>query len=145
MSHVVDGMIEVTDLEVLERVCKQLGLVFKRGQKTYKWYGMFLNDYHGEDAAKYRFDPDSFGKCEHAIIVPGAAYEIGIARDREGKLRFIYDSWEGGYGIEERLGKGAKLLIQTYAKEVTKKVMLKKGYRVIEEKQGENVVLRCIR
>lgn len=146
MSHVVDGMVEIKDLEVLEEVCKKLGLVFKKGQKYYRWYGRWMNDYHEQDAACHRFDPSTFGTCEHAIEVPGAQYDIGIARDRQGKLRFVYDAWLGGCGIEEKLGKGAKLLVQSYAEEVCKKQLRRQGYQVSRQVTSDGkVVLRAVK
>ena len=45
MSHVSTINVEIRDLEALKEACKVLGLEFKEGQKTYKWFGRHVGDY----------------------------------------------------------------------------------------------------
>ena len=104
MSHVKDLDVEVADLDALEAECEALGCKLIRGQTSFRWYGNWVNDYSAKDAAMHRFNPADFGRCEHAIVVPGAQYDVGVCRDRAGKLRLIYDAWQQGRGIEAHLG-----------------------------------------
>src|SRR5437016_6251552 len=107
MSHVAAIKTEITDLEALKRACDELGLTFKEGQTTYKWFGQWVNDYHGEDAAyKSGIDPKDYGKCAHAIGVPGSGYEIGVVKLPNGNFTLIYDFFGPGRKIMETLGQG---------------------------------------
>ena len=94
MSHVANVKLEVHDLDALrEAVGKIDGLTWCEGQTTYQWYGKWLNDWHGDQAAADSgFDPATFGQCEHAIKADGATYEIGVVPNPTGKgYRLIYD------------------------------------------------------
>lgn len=73
MSHVSTIETVIQDLDALEQACKALGTVeLVRGQTTWKWFGQFVNDYHGADAAyKHGIEPKDYGKCLHAIRVKG--------------------------------------------------------------------------
>ena len=64
MSHISKIELEVKDLGVLRKACSRLNLEFVQDQKTFKWYGR-----------------DS--KCNHAIKVPEANYEIGVLKTGE--------------------------------------------------------------
>lgn len=129
MSHVATIDVEINDIPSLKKACEENGWTFCENQKTYKWYGRWVNDYHGDNAAyKNGVDPSNYGKCEHAIKVssnPGA-YEIGVARNKEGKLVLIWDFWGGT--IEKACGKNCKKLYDSYVKHVTVKKMKAKGY-----------------
>lgn len=114
MSHVVATTTEIPDaqLDTLITACKQLGLEFMKDQTTYKWFGAWVNDYDAEDAAyKNGIKPEDYGKCVHAIKVPGASYEIGVYRHPEtGNLRLIYDFFGDGRNIMEKVGKNCEKL-----------------------------------
>lgn len=136
MSHISTVDIEINDLQALRESCKLLGLELVEGQKTYRWYGRFMNDYHGDDAAyKHGIDPKNYGKCEHAIRIPGnkKAYEIGVARKADGRLTLVWDFFCGGYGMEEKVGKNASLLRREYSLAVGMKDMQKKGFKVTRQ------------
>lgn len=144
MSHVATVELEFKDLECLKAAAVRCGLEFREGQKTFKWYGRFMNDYHGDDAAVTRgYDPKDFGKCEHAIGVPGksSAYEIGLVRSNSGDgWALLFDYWSGGHGLMEKVSsdqdkgrKGIGKLAQAYAVEVAKKKLKKKGLVVTEK------------
>ena len=142
MSHVASVEIEIKDFEALKAACKTLGLEFRKGQKTFKWYGQWVGDYSGNDAAyKNGIDPKDYGKCEHAIGIPGntQAYEIGVIQ-KDGKYSLIYDFWQGGYGIEKVAGKGCKNLINQYAKEVAISKVKKLGYTVTEKTNADGEI-----
>ena len=133
MSHVANVDVEINSLTSLEQACKNLGLKFKKGQKTYKWYGKFMNDWHTQDAAVNNgYDPETFGKCEHAISVPNAEYEVGVVLSKGSKsYRLIYDTFGNGKEIARQLG-GVHLPIlkREYAVAVATKQLAMKGYGV---------------
>jgi hypothetical protein len=91
----------VTDLDALERAAEKRGLRLVRGQRTWKWYGSWQNDYHGQHAAVSQgWDPEQFGKGEHALVLMDAGkrdYEIGVVPARDGNgYELLYDNWGGG-------------------------------------------------
>lgn len=131
MSHVATVELEVRDLGALRAACASVGLEFREGQRTFRWFGKFLNDYKGTDAAfRSGIDPKDYGKCEHAIGVAGQphAYEIGLVRKPNGAYALAWDFWRGGYGLEAVAGKGCVNLVRAYAGEVARRALLPKGY-----------------
>jgi hypothetical protein len=146
MSHVATLKVKVNDIDALKVAVDKLGLEWREGQKTYKWYGTWVNDYHGGDAAyKHGIDPKNYGKCDHAIGVPGkpGAYEVGVVKMEDGSYSLIYDFWGGGHGLMEKIsheGRGGKdcgKLIQTYAREAAVKEAEAQGFFVEEEETDE--------
>lgn len=119
MSHISKIELEINDLKSLDRACQQMGLILNHRQTTFKWY---------------------FGseKCEHAIVVPGAEYEIGVVL-KNGNYKLQTDFWDRK--IEQMIGKNGGLLKQRYAAEQTKRESTKKGYRVIEKKTENGIRL----
>jgi len=133
MSHVATIEIEIKDLDALAAACKECGLELRLGQKTFKWYGRWVNDYSGEDAAyKAGIKPEDYGKCEHAISVPGndKAYEIGVVQKPNGQWGLVWDFFAGGYGLMEKCGKSAGKLVQEYAAAVATKKAKLQGFAV---------------
>ncbi len=133
MSHVAAVELEIKDFACLKKACETLGLVFHEGKKNYKWYGIWVRDYHGKDAAYLQgFDPKTYGKdAEHVISVKNndRAYEIGVVKNpTTGKYHLIYDFWAGGNGLEAVVGKSCDKLCREYAKEVAVKQVRKLGY-----------------
>ena len=120
MSHVAIVDIEIKDFDALARACENLGLKFNEGQKTYRWYGRSVGDY----PLPTGFKASDLGHCDHAISIPGnkSAYEIGVCKSREGKKSSIlmWDFWNGGYGLQERVGNDCDTLNHEYAKEVAR-------------------------
>lgn len=151
MSHVSALETRVNDLDCLDRACKELGTVeLIRNQKTYKWFGQWVQDYHGDDAAYKRgIDPKDYGKCEHAIRVKGnnQAYEVGVARNKDGELVLVYDFWAGGHGLQKAIGASGELLRREYALQCGIKTMLKKGLKVSREINPvtKKPRLRCVK
>jgi hypothetical protein len=135
MSHVAKIEIEILDLKSLKLACDQLGLEFIEGQKSYAWFGESIGDY----PLPAGFTVADLGKCDHAIRVPGAEYEIGVVH-RAGKYALLWDSWGRG-GLERILGTGAGKLKQAYA--VTKTICeaKRKGYMVKEQKTETGIRL----
>lgn len=131
MSHVVDMKIEIRDMQALEKACSRLGLELVKNQKTYKWFGRSVGDYPVPEG----FTADELGKCDHAIRVKGnaGAYEVGVVKRKDGPgYQLIWDFWQGGYGLQEKIGADGGLLKQHYAAQVAKKQLLREGYRVEE-------------
>ena len=117
MSHVTLMDVEINDLEALKKAAANCGLEFVE-QKTFKWYGYHVGDYPLPPG----FTKADMGKCEYALRIPGNkdAYEVGIARRRDGKPGYVplWDFWGGGFGLEERVGKEGLRLMDEYAAEV---------------------------
>ena len=77
-----------------------MGAEFKRDQKTYAWYGKWVNDYNVEQAAYNQgVKPEDYGKCLHAIHFPDCRYEAGIIEHPDGDgYALIYDVWDKQLG-----------------------------------------------
>jgi hypothetical protein len=123
MSHVAKVDTVILDLELLKQAAKACGLEFRENQKTYRWYGRWVNDYHGADAAyKQGIDPKNYGKCTHAIAVRGnpSAYEIGVVKNPTGDgYLLIWDFYAGGYGLQDCIGRDGSKLLDQYSKLAT--------------------------
>lgn len=144
MSHVASIDLDVKDLKCLARAAERLGLELVEGKKTYKWYG------YSTGTVPAGFTKDDLGKCDHALRVKGnsAAYEIGVCTARNGRpgYQLLWDSWEGGYGLETKVGEDMGLLKQAYSLEAAKKQALRDGLRVTEVvKANGNIVLTASR
>jgi hypothetical protein len=153
MSHVAAIECKIKDLNALERAAKSLGLLLNRGQKTFKWFGQWVNDYNATDAA-YRqgYGPEDYGKCEHAISIPGnpSAYEVGVVPAKDGNgFTLLYDFYSGGHGMTNMIGgKHAEKLIQAYKKEVVlaeptiQSLMLEGAQsQLIEQENGDQTLI----
>lgn len=144
MSHVAKVDIEVKDLAALKNACSALGLELVEGQKQYRWFGRSVGDY----PLPAGFTKDDLGKCDHAIRIPGnaRAYEIGVVARKDGKAGFhlLWDSWLGGYGMQNRVGQGCKTLKQHYGVQVAIRQVQKQGYRARVEMKGDgSMVVRA--
>ena len=126
MSHVAKIELEINDLDALKAACQRLGLEFRCGQTSYAWYGEYVGDYPLPEGLTVQ----DLGKCDHAIHVPGAGYEVGILK-RNNKYLLLWDFWSEG-GLERALGRNAGRLKQAYAIERTRHEALRKGYRMTE-------------
>ena len=101
MSHVTTGSVCITDLNDLDAAVKCLGGELVRGQKTHKWFGRFMDDWHNSDgraATERGFSPDTFGHCEHAVRIPdhiaNVDYEVGVVKRSDGKgWDLVWDTW----------------------------------------------------
>ena len=132
MSHVLLIDVEVRDLDALEVAARRCGLELRRGQRTFRWYGTWLNDFHGADAAyRHGVRPEDYGRCEHALVVPddAKAYEIGVVRalDRPAFL-LVWDTWDGR--LEPLVGAGGGRLKQQYAVATTRREAARRGHQV---------------
>lgn len=144
MSHITTVKTTIQDLDALKEACKSLGLDFKENQRTYKWYGRSVGDYPLPNG----FKESDLGKCEHAISLKNKkdAYEIGLVK-RGNEYVMLWDFWQGGFGLEQVVGKDCSNLVDEYtnfrgvnrSKEIAKEYgMTWSSY--IDEETGETVV-----
>lgn len=157
MSHIAQIEIEVKDLQCLVRAAQALGLEYAPDQTTYRWYGRLVG--HGH-VFPQGFTREDAGQCDSGVLrlardreVPHDAqfynpatgewtaqgmqdlpYEIGVCRRRDGVDGYLlqWDAWGGGFGLAEKIGHDAGLLMQQYAKEVVLQEALAQGLNVQE-------------
>jgi hypothetical protein len=128
MSHISRIELEIKDLSSLKEACKRLGFEFSENQQSYQWYGRWIGDSPLPDG----ITEDQLGKCDHAIKVPGAPYEVGVVRKGKSYI-LLYDDWIKG-GLKKKLGVNAGLLKQAYTIETLRKEARRKNYRFHETK-----------
>lgn len=123
MSHLVEGKIKITNLNVLKKTCKDLGLEFKENCNVLRGY---VND-----------------SCDHAIEVPGAKYNIGVRKEKDGSYSLVYDNWAPG-GLTQVLGEDLRKLTQKYSENLVRDSL--KGWSITKQNLPDGtIVLRCIR
>lgn len=147
MSHVADVQLQVLDLDALKAAVEGVGGIWHEGKTTHRWYGRFLNDWNSEAEAVNRRDPETFGKCLHAISFPGVNYEIGVVAHTSGKgYDLVYDNFGSGGShdgqlLEKKLGgAGLPAMKQGYAVNLTKRELSRKGYRVALVPQADGSI-----
>lgn len=99
MSHISELKIAVRDVDAADAACRELGVELRRNQKTFKNYGN-------------RQSP-----CDMAICVPGAGrdtFEAGLIKQKDGSYLVQMDNWQGGYGLNEKIGANATKFLQAY-------------------------------
>jgi hypothetical protein len=142
MSHVATIDLEVKDLKALQAACERLGMEFREGQKTYKWFGGYM----GDSPLPEGFAAADLGRCDHALSVKGnaGAYEVGVVRRRDGKPGYtlLWDFWAGGYGLQNVVGQNCANLKEAYTVEFTKNKLRAKGYHQFKEERQDSGKLR---
>jgi hypothetical protein len=133
MSHISRIELEIKDLQSLKEACKRLGFEFCDNQQSYQWYGRWV----GDSPLPEGITEDQLGKCDHAIKVPGAQYEVGVVRKGNGYI-LLYDDWIKG-GLRKKLGVNAGLLKQAYTIETLRKEARQKNYRFHETKMKKQI------
>lgn len=146
MSHVKVGIVNITDIDSLEIGCNAIpGLKFKRNQKTYRWFEVWVNDYSRADAAyKNGIDVSDYGKCDHAIECRGSQYDIGVVHRKDGKgYTLVWDFYGSGYSINKKIGDRGELLAKEYNRQVVLKRAKAEGWHVTQQKKNgvEQLVL----
>ncbi len=136
MSHVSKIEIEINDLTALKKACERMSLVFMEGQKTYHWYGRLVNP--NDTQLPDGITEKDLGKCDHAIKIPNATYEIGLVK-RGNRYLMLVDYWERQ--VKQVIGKDAGLLKQEYAVERVIREAKKKRYRITEKKTENGIRL----
>lgn len=143
MSHVATIEIEIKDLDALRQAAIDCGLEFCEGQTSYKWYGYSV----GDSPLPAGMTAADLGICDHALRIPGdaQAYEVGVVKRGAGYV-LLWDFWQGGYGLQAKIGKDGGLLRQRYAVAVAKAQAQRQGLRVTERKlPNGKVQLLCQR
>lgn len=120
MSHISKIELKINDLDALRGACDRLSLQFLHWQGSFKWYNGTM-------------------KCDHAIKVPDASYEIGVVR-KDNEYDLLWDDWNAG-GLTQRLGPGAGLLKQAYTVERVRAEARKKNMRFSETNRNEGIRL----
>lgn len=137
MSHVVAIETEILDLVALEAACGELGLKYQEGKKDYRWYGLHVGDYPMPSG----MTADQLGHCDHAIVVPGSAYEIGVIKNPDrGSYRLIFDFFGSGKVILEKLGPKCEKLVQIYGVTKTTMEAERRGFQARRENQADGSV-----
>ncbi len=134
MSHLTTIDVEIKSLDSLKAACRRLGFELKENQKSYKWYGAYMGDYPLPEGIK----KSDLGKSAHAILVPGAQYEVGVVKNGD-HYNLLYDFWEPG-GLNAALGPNAGKLVQAYAIEAAKEEAQHQGFSVWEENLSDGSV-----
>jgi hypothetical protein len=149
MSHVVTSEIKIKDLEALRKAVESFGCVMVRKPK-YNWFGRSVGDYplpKGMTEAQ-------LGKCEWAIQVPGAYYEVGVVRLPDGSYTLAFDFYgsstrdyvpgasmqHDGQKLKTKFGDKLCLLAQQYSKQVTLAAAKKAGYSVMQKVTPEGKI-----
>lgn len=140
MSHVEDIALKCMNLETLGQVATRLGLELRQ-QSTYRWYGEYMGDYKLPEG----MTRDQLGKCDYALTIPGdkKAYEVGIVSQPDGSYRLLWDFWNGGYGLQDKIGEDGFKLIQGYAEQEYKNLSVANGavnFMEATEADGTRVV-----
>lgn len=133
MSHISRIELDIKDLQSLKEACKRLGFEFCQNQQSYQWYGRWV----GDSPLPEGITEDQLGKCDHAIKVPGAQYEVGVVRNGHSFI-LLYDEWVKG-GLKTKLGVNAGLLKQAYTIETLRKEARQKNYRFHETKMKKQI------
>ena len=124
------------NLATLKAMCAAEGWDFIEGQKTFSWYGQHVGDYPLPD----RFTQGDMGKCNHAINIPGAKYQIGVI-EKEGKLHLLWDFYDAG-GLQQALGKDAGLLTKAYTLAETRRKCHQARHRFKETRHEGHTEIR---
>ena len=151
MSHIATVTLTIKSLEALKRACQKLGLRLNLGQQTFKWFGTDKPWYQAEASGlKNGIPVKDYGKCRHAISIPGnqAAYEIGVIQQgNDLKLALDWYDERNGLGAANGMcekvgGAGCETLIQEYAVQVAEmeaQELLAQGWTMerIEQTNGD--------
>lgn len=113
MSHVSNISTEGLefDLEVIKEMCRRQGWEFLENQKTFVWYGRFV----GDSPIPEGYSVEDYGKCDHAIRIPGCEYELGVVKSKLGGEGYhvLGDFWSGGK-LDKVLGAQGEKFKQIY-------------------------------
>jgi hypothetical protein len=84
-----------------------------------------------ENQQKFLYYSGQYGNCDHVIRVVGKpeAYQIGVIDNKDGTYGFRWDSYNGGKGLVEVVGKDAVRLKQEYNAQVGMAEARRKGFR----------------
>lgn len=95
MSHIATYTTEMTSLKTIEATCHRMGLTFLRNQKTAQFY-------KAQQTA-----------CEHAIGIPGSAFQVGLVRQADKTYAFAMDTYDST--LRNTMGENGQRFLQHYA------------------------------
>lgn len=142
MSHLVSMDLKIKDIEAAKAACNRLGWTFLENQKTYETFGSWVDDspvpeqlFSPEEYAKVvamdrkdrkKYMKEVMGRCDHAIKVPGASYEVGLVKKGDEYIP-VFD-WFGSGGLRHlKEEPGMAGFLQAYALECAKRQARKEG------------------
>jgi hypothetical protein len=132
VSHIVTIETKLHDLGAIRAACSRLGFTFVEGQQSYKWYGEWV----GDTPMPEGMSKADLGKCNHAIRVPGASYEVGVVQHPSGAYTLAWDWWGDG-GLLPHMGdQKAGRFMQAYGIEVARRAATRAGHTI----RGERVL-----
>jgi hypothetical protein len=126
MSHLDKIDLKILDIEAARLAAEELGGTLVK-QVTYAWWGSHVGDY----PLPAGFAVEDLGKCEYAIKVPGAEWEIGLAKGKgEQHYSLLFDFYgPRGKALEKYLGgRTADKFRQTYTVHAAMNAARKQGY-----------------
>ncbi len=135
MSHISKVEVKIDSLDLLKEACQRLGFEFRPNQRHYKWYGRWTGDTPLPDGIR----EEDLGKCDHAVHVPGCAYEIGVVKQGNYYILLWDDRHRGG--LKKKTGEGAGILKQAYAVCRVRAQARLQSYRVREIKTPAGIRL----
>lgn len=146
MSHVATSSVVISDISILKRVINEKfpKLKWKEDQRTYRWFGQWVKDFHGDSAAyKHGIDPKDYGKCAHAIEVDGCIYDIGVVERPDGQgYSLVWDFYGHEQKFNDAIGKDGALLMAEYSREFIMDYASRNGFIMNEYTDSEgNLVL----
>jgi len=142
LSHLVTVAVEVRDLNALKKACERLGFQFVAGATRFEWFGRWMDDYDGADAAhRHGIKPEDYGRCQHKIVVPGTSYgyEIGVVARPDGGYTLALDNFDPGLN-QAVGGEGAPRLVQAYAVEKVRMEALAQGHLCREQRLDDGSI-----
>lgn len=95
MSHIATYATAMTSLKTIEATCRRMKLTFLRDQKTAQFY----NAQHTA--------------CEHAIGIPGSAFQVGLVRQADKTYAFAMDTYDPT--LSKTMGRNGQRFLQYYA------------------------------
>jgi len=128
MSHItkVGAKIGRKDLQFLKKACKAFNAQFVEGQTTFE-------SYYGKN------------KCNHAIKVSGASYEIGVVQNGD-HFELQMDNYSSGR-LSDKVGNNAGDLLQRMSAEKAKHLAQRNEWSVresLDEKTGDIVLTMTV-
>jgi hypothetical protein len=143
VSHVAKIDLKILNLDALKTAADSLGLEFVEGQTSYRWYGHHVGDYPMPEGMSLA----DLGTCDHAMRIPGnpSAYEIGVKKMADGSYTLLWDFWQGGYGLQDAIGKDGVKLKDGYALQAALNHYRRNGFRVSQSTENGKIVLRASR
>ena len=141
MSHICTLKVELRDLAAIKAACQRMGWQLRQGQATFRWYGRYIGDYPDFEKRlrSLGINPADYGKCTHAIRVPGADYEIGLVQQGN-KFVPLWDNYRPGGLQALTADNGMAGFYQAYVLEKSKLEARRKGLPTREVKQKDGSI-----